>query len=168
MFSVMLSQCSPSCSPSASSLLPRARSLLSRTLPQPLPTFFPAIDFMQVQARPAVQLKVDVRYMAPSMVLPAAYVRSSPFPFCFYGLHLTFCALLLRLVDIYRARAWKTVGSIALGRIETKLGGKEIQECGSHSDRIAVCSAPRGGRERSPIGAENGGIDIHRPFQEKL
>ena len=115
-----------------------------------------------------MQLEVDVRYMAPSMVLPAAYVRPSPSPFCFYGLHLTFCALLLRLVDIYGAKAWKRVGSIAPGRIETKVGGKEIQECESHSDRIAVCSAPGGGRERSPSGAENGGIDIHRLFQEKL
>lgn len=41
-----------------------------------------------------------------------------------------------------RGRAWKTVESIAPGRIETKVGGKEIQKCESRSDRIAVCSAP--------------------------
>ena len=60
------------------SVLACALPLLPRTPPQLLPTFVLAVGFLQVLARPCIQLEVDADPMAPYMALSAAHV--CPFP----------------------------------------------------------------------------------------
>ena len=73
----------PSMLARALSVLPRAPSMLARAPPQPLPSFVLAVDILQVQARPLVQLEVDADPVALYMTLPAAHIRPSPLSFSF-------------------------------------------------------------------------------------
>ena len=75
----LCSPIAPSCFLSAPPCSLYARSLPLYAPPQPLPSLVLAVNFLQVQARPFVQLEMDANPMAPYMALPAVHVRPSPF-----------------------------------------------------------------------------------------
>lgn len=117
----LLIKASPLCSPanirfvdmlSICSLMPvlsRAPSTLARASLQPLPSFV-LVDFLQVEARPLMQLKADADPMTSYVALPAVYIRSSPFSFLFipstvyriFVIYLTgFIVLLISILFIF-------------------------------------------------------------------
>ena len=84
----------PSVLPRALPLLPRAPSMLAYAPLSATSFVRPRRRFLQVQARPLVQLEVDADPMAPYMALSAAHIRPSPLffsfiPFAVYGILIT-------------------------------------------------------------------------------
>ena len=61
-------------------VLPHAPPMLGRAPPRQLPSFVLAISFLQMRARPFIQLEADAN---PIAALPAVYIRPSPLSFSF-------------------------------------------------------------------------------------